>query len=166
MVIPAEIVIREVALARNVQPAEIFGVDGSRDHNLTRSLAALLLREHSGLSYPQIGRLLKRHHTTIMYGVERVRRLIDSGATLAADHAVAVAGILESGASHETARLTVETKARERLARQLGSLADDLRQLVTAVKRDSTCPHAAQLAIEHAGRAIAATRVAIKRGRR
>lgn len=39
-----------------------------------RQVLMYMLRDFSFLSYPRIGEFLKRHHTTVMHGVQRVER--------------------------------------------------------------------------------------------
>lgn len=41
-----------------------------------RQVAIWLSRERTGLSYPDLGRLFERHHTTAMHAVDRTRRRI------------------------------------------------------------------------------------------
>lgn len=43
-----------------------------------RQIAALLLRERTGQSYPRIARWLQRDHTTVLHGVRQARRLKDT----------------------------------------------------------------------------------------
>jgi chromosomal replication initiator protein len=49
-----------------------------------RQIAMYLLREHCDLSYPQIGRVLRRHHTTVMHGCQRIASLRESNTNLGA----------------------------------------------------------------------------------
>ncbi len=49
-----------------------------------RQIAMYLLREHCDLSYPQIGRVLRRHHTTVMHGCQRIADLREANPGLGA----------------------------------------------------------------------------------
>lgn len=42
-----------------------------------RRVACFLLHDQLGLSYPEIGRVLGRHHTSVMYNVGVVRKAIE-----------------------------------------------------------------------------------------
>jgi chromosomal replication initiator protein len=45
-----------------------------------RHIAMYLCRKHTIMSYPELGAWFdKRHHTTIMYGVAKIARLINAG---------------------------------------------------------------------------------------
>jgi chromosomal replication initiator protein len=73
-----------------------FGVKGTELRAQTRTpristprqIAMYLLREHCDLSYPQIGRVLKRHHTTVMHGYQRIAGQRDHNPGMSATVAV------------------------------------------------------------------------------
>lgn len=44
-----------------------------------RHIAAYVTMKHSGLSYPQAGRVFKRDHTTMIHAVRRIQTLLDNG---------------------------------------------------------------------------------------
>ena len=44
-----------------------------------RQVAMYLIREHTLLTYPSIGRIFKRDHSTIQYGVNRIREALRLG---------------------------------------------------------------------------------------
>ena len=60
-----------VAQAFNVDPQAVLGHSRASDVADARQLLYWLLRQ-DGHSYPHIGNLLGRHHTTIMHGVKAV----------------------------------------------------------------------------------------------
>jgi chromosomal replication initiator protein len=58
----------------------------SRDRTVTqaRSVAMYLLRKHTRMSFPEIGRLLgNKQHSTVIMAVRRVQDVLDKGATIA-----------------------------------------------------------------------------------
>lgn len=61
--------ITRAAQAYDVRPSYILGKSREREHVQARWHAARLMREE-GLSLPQIGRALNRHHTTIMQALK------------------------------------------------------------------------------------------------
>lgn len=62
------------AIAYFVSTRQILGKDRHQSIAAARLAAYWLLRALCGLSYPQIGALLRRDHTTVMSGVKRVER--------------------------------------------------------------------------------------------
>ena len=39
---------------------------------LPRQVAEYLMRELGGMSYPEIGKVLGQHHTSVMYGIDKL----------------------------------------------------------------------------------------------
>ena len=71
-------VIRSVCDHHEVFERELFALYGSRRLTTARRVAAFLLRQDVGLSYPEIGTALHKDHTTIMHHVRiAIRRLRD-----------------------------------------------------------------------------------------
>lgn len=68
---PADLVLR-VCRARGVSLTTLKSKNRHASVVRARQEAMYLLRTHAALSYPEIGRLLNRDHTTCMYGVEVV----------------------------------------------------------------------------------------------
>ncbi|MCX7895542.1 MAG: chromosomal replication initiator protein DnaA [Thermoanaerobaculum sp.] len=68
---PQEI-IRFVAHHYGVKVADLKGRDNRRSVAFPRQVAMYLLREVLNLSYPEIGRLFGKHHSTVLYSVEQV----------------------------------------------------------------------------------------------
>jgi chromosomal replication initiation ATPase DnaA len=67
-----EQLIAEVAAGFDVTSSEIVSESRRQQLNDPRRVIAWLFREH-GLSYPEIGRLMNRHHTTIMHGLSELQ---------------------------------------------------------------------------------------------
>jgi chromosomal replication initiator protein len=70
-VTPAE-VIRFVAHHYGVKVADLKGRDNRRSVAFPRQVAMYLIREILNLSFPEIGKLFSKHHSTVMYSVESV----------------------------------------------------------------------------------------------
>lgn len=68
---PADI-IRFVAHHYGVKVADLKGRDNRRSVAFPRQVAIYLIREILGLSYPEIGKLFAKHHSTVMYSVETI----------------------------------------------------------------------------------------------
>jgi len=65
-------IIRFVAHHYGVKVADLKGRDNRRTVAFPRQVAMYLLREVCNLSYPEIGRLFGKHHTTVLYSVEQI----------------------------------------------------------------------------------------------
>jgi len=68
---PADI-IRFVAHHYGVKVADLKGRDNRRSVAFPRQVAIYLVREILALSYPEIGKLFAKHHSTVMYSVEMI----------------------------------------------------------------------------------------------
>jgi chromosomal replication initiator protein len=68
---PADI-IRFVAHHYGVKVADLKGRDNRRSVAFPRQVAIYLIREILGVSYPEIGKLFAKHHSTVMYSVETI----------------------------------------------------------------------------------------------
>jgi len=69
--------IKEIEIFFDVNKKEIFGNSRKSQIAKTRQLLAFCLREKFKLSFPAIGKILNRDHTTAMYAHERISVLID-----------------------------------------------------------------------------------------
>jgi chromosomal replication initiator protein len=65
-------VIRFVAHHYGVKVADLKGRDNRRSVAFPRQIAIYLIRELLNLSYPEIGKLFAKHHSTVMYSVETI----------------------------------------------------------------------------------------------
>ncbi|MFI5165458.1 MAG: chromosomal replication initiator protein DnaA [Thermoanaerobaculales bacterium] len=70
-VTPADVV-RFVAHHYGVKVADLKGRDNRRSVAFPRQVAIYLIRELLDLSYPEIGKLFAKHHSTVMYSVETI----------------------------------------------------------------------------------------------
>ena len=65
-------IIRFVAHHYGVKVADLKGRDNRRSVAFPRQVAMYLIREILSLSYPDIGKLFAKHHSTVMYSVETI----------------------------------------------------------------------------------------------
>lgn len=80
-----ECIVRDVAMAFDVTPAELRLPDRRRRIAFARFAAYRFMREEAKLSLPQIGRMLgHRDHTSIMHGLSRATHLLACDAEFAA----------------------------------------------------------------------------------
>lgn len=83
----SEAIIREVAMTYGVPPKLLISNHRGEDAVRARHIVMWRLRNQLGFSYPKIGRILSRDHTTVMHGVKKVQGKMDSiRAKLEADH--------------------------------------------------------------------------------
>jgi DnaA-like protein len=73
-------VLRVVAQAYSLSVADITGKDKHKNTAEARCVACWLLRTRTKLSFPEIGRILRKDHTTIMVGVKKCGRLREGDA--------------------------------------------------------------------------------------
>jgi chromosomal replication initiator protein len=70
-------VIRAVSTFYDLRPAHLKGQTRASHVALPRQIAMYLLRRELGLKHQEIATFLKRRdHTTILYGVEKIDKLI------------------------------------------------------------------------------------------
>ncbi len=70
---PADI-IRFVAHHYGVRVSDVKGRSNRRSIALPRQVAMYLIRQILGLSYPEIGKIFSKHHSTVIYAVEAVTK--------------------------------------------------------------------------------------------
>jgi chromosomal replication initiator protein len=70
--------VKLVARYLGVDERGLLGRGRSKEMAMARQILMYLLRHVCDLSLPQIGELLGRDHTTVMYGVEKVEKLIET----------------------------------------------------------------------------------------
>ena len=69
-------IIERAADLWEIRPADLLGKSRARHVVRARQAAAWALRECTDLSLVEIGKLLKRDHTTVMYALETIAREI------------------------------------------------------------------------------------------
>jgi len=68
----ADEVIKSVMDTTGIGRVDLLGTSRSKHIVKARHLAMALIRKHCGMSYPQIGRIFNRDHTTILYAVRKI----------------------------------------------------------------------------------------------
>ncbi len=71
-------IIRFVAQHYGIRVADLKGRSNRRSIALPRQVAMFLIREILDLSFPEIGKIFGKHHSTVMYSVETVQKLRQS----------------------------------------------------------------------------------------
>lgn len=66
MVREVRIILNAAAKASGLAVSDILSISRSRSCVATRAAVAYLARERTGASYPELGRMLRRHHTTVL----------------------------------------------------------------------------------------------------
>jgi chromosomal replication initiator protein len=71
-------IIRFVAQHYGVRVADVKGRSNRRSIALPRQVAMYLIRNILELSFPEIGRIFSKHHSTVMYAVDSVQKMRQS----------------------------------------------------------------------------------------
>jgi chromosomal replication initiator protein len=71
-------IIRFVAQHYGVRVADLKGRSNRRSIALPRQVSMYLIREILELSFPEIGRIFSKHHSTVMYAVDSVQKMRQS----------------------------------------------------------------------------------------
>ena len=74
---PADI-IRFVAQHYGIRVADLKGRSNRRSIALPRQVSMFLIRDILELSFPEIGRIFSKHHSTVMYAVDNVQKMRQS----------------------------------------------------------------------------------------
>lgn len=69
----ARLAVRVVIAVSGATEEDLLGRSRLSSHAFARQLLALLLRDVLGASYPEIGLVLRRDHTTAMHAVRKMR---------------------------------------------------------------------------------------------
>jgi chromosomal replication initiation ATPase DnaA len=86
------VVLQETAKAFGFTAEDLRSARKPRKLAACRRVACFLLHDQLGLSYPEIGRVLERHHTSVLYNVVTVRKeMLGDGGKLT-DQMVAIMG--------------------------------------------------------------------------
>jgi chromosomal replication initiator protein len=68
-------IIRFVAQHYGIRVADLKGRSNRRSIALPRQVAMYLIREILDLSFPEIGRIFSKHHSTVMYAVDAISKM-------------------------------------------------------------------------------------------
>jgi chromosomal replication initiator protein len=71
-------IIRFVAQHYGIRVADLKGRSNRRSIALPRQVAMYLIRDILGLSFPEIGKIFSKHHSTVMYAVDSVQKMRQS----------------------------------------------------------------------------------------
>ena len=71
-------IIRFVAHHYGVRVNDLKGRSGRRSIALPRQVAMYLIREILGLSFPEIGKIFGKHHSTVIYAVDNIQKMRQS----------------------------------------------------------------------------------------
>lgn len=71
-------VIGAVSEVLNIDPTEILSDRRHRRITLGRHLACYTARKLTYLSFPQIGRAIRRDHTAVMHGCDKIEKLMEA----------------------------------------------------------------------------------------
>jgi len=74
MMRPAMAIVCEVAEAHGLTPRDLLGRSRMRPITRARMTAYAEIRDRLGYSYPEIGMIFGRDHTTILHGVRQARK--------------------------------------------------------------------------------------------
>lgn len=78
MMLPSFEILQAVAKAYSISVDDIKGRRRTKDMAEARQLASYFLRKINSLSYPAIGRILGRDHTTAIYSVDKISQDIET----------------------------------------------------------------------------------------
>ncbi len=94
-------IVELVAARFGVTPEQIRGKGRDRTVALARAIALFMIRRHTPLSYPEIGRAVgNKNHSTVLMATQRVERLVSEDATVTwktrdGRHEAVLRGLLE-----------------------------------------------------------------------
>lgn len=67
-----EMILKEVADYFVIEQSRLTSKARSKEIVVPRQVACYLMREIGGMSYPEIGKVFNQHHTSVIYGVEKL----------------------------------------------------------------------------------------------
>lgn len=71
-----ELILKEVCAYFSITSERIIGLSKTRDVAQPRQILLYLIRDMTDMSLPEIGRFIKRDHTTVMYAINKVTEQI------------------------------------------------------------------------------------------
>lgn len=78
----SDMILHEVAEFFSIPEEKITGKARGKEVVLPRQVAEFLMREMAGMSYPEIGKVLNQHHTSVMYGIDKLTQSMLENDTL------------------------------------------------------------------------------------
>ncbi len=68
----ADLILQETSVFFSIPKEKLVGKDRSKEVVVARQVASHLMRQMAGMSLPEIGKVLGQHHTSVMYGIEKL----------------------------------------------------------------------------------------------
>lgn len=78
----ADMVLQEVSSFYNVPAEQITGKGRTQDVVMARQVTAHLMRQLTGMSLPEIGKVLNMHHTSVMYSIDKLTQSMQENEAL------------------------------------------------------------------------------------
>jgi chromosomal replication initiator protein len=75
---PADRIIEIVCQFYGVDKIDVVGPDRTQHVAMVRHIAMYLARSHFGLSYPELGSVFGRDHSSVIHGVRMIERRIQA----------------------------------------------------------------------------------------
>ncbi len=69
-------IIKEVIKYYRLAPTDLMGISRNKYITIPRQVAMFIIKEELGLSYPMVGKIFNRDHTTVMYAHNKIRKLL------------------------------------------------------------------------------------------
>ena len=69
-----EMILKEVSEFYSVPLEKLTGKARNKEVVIARQVAEYLMRELASMSFPEIGKVLDQHHTSVMYGIETLTK--------------------------------------------------------------------------------------------
>lgn len=68
----SDLILQETSSFFTIPVEKLLGKDRSKEVVVARQVASLLMRQMAGMSLPEIGKVLGQHHTSVMYGIDKL----------------------------------------------------------------------------------------------
>ena len=69
-------IIGKIVESYNVEIKDILGDKRNQELILPRHMIMYLLKKEAGLSFPKIGKIMKRDHTSVIHAYKKINRLL------------------------------------------------------------------------------------------
>ncbi len=77
-----EFIIEKTAACFSVSPDDVLGKGKTKNVTAARQVATYLMRKLTGLTLDEIGKILSRDHSTILYSIKKVEESINTDPAL------------------------------------------------------------------------------------